>query len=299
MRFAEVIARSVYGATSYLAAPADLQAVESTIRHSLPVLRRFTRVLVATNYRGEGGAGGGGEAAASRAALAAANARLWRRYFPDCVLLDSDRNRGHSIGTSDLDNLLFDHCKAEGAQWLCKSATDVLLSAPVLEIEVHEADFYYLDAVSCDALAERDFDLSAFSSPPFFFPQTTFYAIDVSRTDHLVDKAFLDASWRTVSRIPGYDGRIWEHIPRWSCELLLRKCVLRNGLTRCRLLNDDQWEQVLALVRQHRITDCSLKNVTVNGICHAHPQAGGPAVTVADGRPGVGSGPQPDVRPGA
>jgi hypothetical protein len=180
-------------------------------------------------------------------------------------------NRGHSIGTADLDNLLFDHCKAAGIRRLCKSANDVLLSASVLSVEVDEADFYYLDAVSYDALAERDFDLTAFAGPAFFFPQTTFYAIDVSRTDHLVDKAFLDRSWRIVNQTPGYNGRIWEYIPRWSCELLLRKCVTRNHLTRCRLLSDQQWAQVLALVRDLRITDCSLKNVTVNGICHAHP----------------------------
>lgn len=134
-----------------------------------------------------------------------------------------------------------------------------------------EADFSYLDAVSYDALAERDFDLAAFAAPASFFPQTTFYAIDESRTDHLVDKAFPDRSWRIVNQTPGYNGRSWEYIPRWSCELLLRKCVARNRLSRCRLLSDRRWAQVLALVRDHRITDRSLASVTANGVCRAHP----------------------------
>ena len=260
MRFGEVLSGSAYGTTGYLTALQDLEVLERNIRHNLPVLRRCTGVLVATNYGG-----------AEPDRLAAANAALWRRYVPDCVLLDSPLNRGHSIGTADLDNLLFDHCKETGIPLLCKSANDVLLSAPVLDIEVHEADFFYLDAVSYDALAEHAFDLSAFTSPEFFFPQTTFYVLDVARTDYLVSKELLDRSWAIVQRIPGYDGRIWEHIPRWSCELLLRTCVLRNGLTRCRLLTDGQWAEVLALVQRQRVTDCSLKNVTLNGIRHAHP----------------------------
>ena len=276
MRFREVISGCVYGTTGYVAAPGDLEVLERNIRHNLPVLQRCTGVVVATNYGGE-----------EPGRLAAANAALWRRHVPGCVLLDSPLNRGHSIGTADLDNLLFDHCKAAGIRRLCKSANDVLFSAPVLAIEVDEADFYYLDAVSYDALAAHGFDLSAFTSTAFFFPQTTFYVIDVGKTDHLVSREFLDRSWAIVQRIPGYDGRIWEHIPRWSCELLLRKCVLRNRLTRFRLLTDEQWAEVLALVQRQRITDCSLKNVTLNGICHAHPEDAPAGAATCLAGPGV------------
>ena len=190
--------------------------------------------------------------------------------MPGCTLLDSATDRGHSIGTADLDNLLFDHCKATGARRLCKSAVDVLLDASLLDTEVDAVQFHYLNAVSYDALAEHGFDLAPFTGDRFFFPQTNFYVIDVTATDHLVDRDFLDRSWDVVNRIPGYDGRIWEHIPGWSCEQLLRRCVLRNRLTRRHLLSDEQWAQVLALTLERRLTDCSLKNVAVNGICHVH-----------------------------
>ena len=258
MTFKEVMERSAYGTIGYIADPGDLQVLERHIVHNLPLLRRFTQVIVATNYGG-----------ASPHELATGNREVWRRYFPDCAMLDSRHNRGHSIGTSDLDNLVFDHCKANGIGWLCKGANDVLLSAPVLDIEIQAADFYYLNAISYSAMRPHDFDLARIGTH-LFYPQTSFYAIDVSKTDFLIDKEFLDRSYAIVNRIPDYNGRIWEHIPRWSCELLLRKCVLRNGLTRCHLMDDAQFSRLLSVVQERGIEDCSHKNLTINGICHVH-----------------------------
>ena len=261
MKFGEVVSRSVYGSIGYLRDPRDVALLERNLRHNLPLLGLFRGVVVATNYGGD-----------STRELAALNRETWRRYVPDCVLLDSPVNRGHSIGTSDLDNMVFDHCKASGAPWLCKGASDVLLGAPVLDIEVDDADFYFLNAVSCRALPEVDGEHGE-TALDFFFPQTNFYAIDVGKTDFLVDKEFLDRSFAIVSRIPGYNGRIWEHIPGWSCENLLRKCVFRNGLTRCHLLDDAQFARLLRLVRERGIEDCSYKNLAIAGICHVHETA--------------------------
>ena len=261
MQFNEVMERSAYGTIGYIADPGDLQVLERHIVHNLPLLRAFTQMIVATNY-------GGG----SPHELVSGNREVWRRYFPDCAMLDSRQNRGHSIGTSDLGNLLFDHCKAHDIQWLCKGANDVLLSAPVLDIEIEAADFYYLNAISYSVLRQQDFDLARIGEQ-LFYPQTNFYAIDVSKTDFLIDKVFLDRSWAIVNRIPDYNGKIWEHIPRWSCELLLRKCVLRNGLTRCHLMDDAQFRHLLGLVQERAIEDCSHKNLTINGICHIHEAA--------------------------
>lgn len=256
MRFAEVLSRCVLGSTGYLESTADLARLRQVIELNLPVLRRFPNLVVATNY--------GPDDAAS---LRQANAELWRQHVPTAVLLDSPGNRGHSIGTADLDNLLFDWCRAHGAEWLCKTANDVVLRQSIFDIEVARAQFYYLNAVSYDALAERDFDLTLFGGS-FFYPQDTFWALAVGSMDTLVDKDFLDASWRLVSAIPDYNGRIWEHLPGWSCEYLLRRAVERNGLTACSLLTPGQWRRVLDLTIERRLTDCSLKGIEVNGICH-------------------------------
>ena len=257
MRFGDIVALSVYGTTGLLAGRADLEALEVAIRHNLPVLREFRQIMVATNYAG-----------VDRGALSDANVRLWQSFFPDVVLMDSTINRGHSIGTSDLDNALFDSCKSSGVPWLCKGANDLLLDDSLLDVNVREAQFHYLNAVSYAALRQNDFDLTKFGSG-FLYPQTTFYAIDVEATDYLVDKESLERSGRIVQRIPDYNGRIWEYIPRWSCEYLLRQCVLRNGLTTSHLVNDAQWQQVMRVVVERQIEDCSFKGLRINGICHA------------------------------
>ena len=153
VRFAEVLSRCVLGSTGYLESAADLARLRQVIELNLPVLRRFPNLVVATNY--------GPDDAAS---LRQANAELWRQHVPTAVLLDSPGNRGHSIGTADLDNLLFDWCRAHGAEWLCKTANDVVLRQSIFDIEVARAQFYYLNAVSYDALAERDFDLTLFGA---------------------------------------------------------------------------------------------------------------------------------------
>mgnify|MGYP003587013232 FL=1 len=261
MRFGEVLARSVYGTTGFIGAPGDLELLESRLVLNVPLLRQFECVVVASNFGPD-----------DTGALARGNRDLWRRFFPDCVILDSPANRGHSIGTADLDNLLFDHCKAAGHRWLCKSSNDIVLRGRVLDIPVVPAQFYFINAVSYDAIAQHDFDLDLFAGN-FFYPQDTFWVIDVEATDQLVDKEFLDRSWRIVTAIPDYNGRIWEHMPHWSCELLLRNTVLRNHLSRCSLLSERQWLRVLELTVAERITDCSLKGIEVNGICHSQDLA--------------------------
>lgn len=258
VQFGQVAEKSVYGTIGHLASPRDLGVLERFVAHNLPVLKAFKKVVVATNY-GPG----------ARRELAAGNEALWRRHVPDCVLLGSEHNRGHSIGTCDLDNLLFDHCKKNDVPWLCKGANDVLLTAAVFAIEVEPSDFYYLDAISHAAMRRHGFDIAKFRAG-LFYPQTNFYAINVSKTDFLVEKEFLDRSFAVVAGISGYNGRIWEHIPGWACERLLRKCVIRNRLRRCRLMGDAQFSRLLAMVKDRRLEDCSLKNLVINGICHCH-----------------------------
>jgi len=255
-RLGDVVSRSVYGTTGYITDRRDVEALERSIVHNLPILHRFRRVVVATNFGGK-----------DTAELMRANTQLWRRYFPECVILDSSFNRGHSIGTSDLDNMLFDYCKGNGIGWLCKSANDVYLDEEMLHIPIEPASFYFLNALSYSAIRQNEFDIAPFTTD-FFFPQTTFYLIDVGATDFLIDTQLLDRSWAIVNRIPEYNGRIWEHIPRWSCELLLRICVERNNLTRHHLMTDEQWLTVVQWVIDERIEDCSFKGLSINGICH-------------------------------
>jgi hypothetical protein len=256
VKFVDVLSEAVYGITGYVANLGDIAVAERVVIHNLAILGTFKQVVVATNYS-EG----------CPDALRQSHREMWRRQLPDCVLLDNGHNRGHSIGTADLENLLFDYCRAAGRRWLCSGASDMLLAAEVLDIPVHPADFYYLNAVSYDALRQHDFQLSLFTDN-FFFPQTTFYAINTNAADTLYDRARLDAAWRQVRAIPDYNDRIWEYLPGWSCERQLRDSVLENQLTRCHLMSDEQWQRVLAVVVAQSISDCSFKGLSINGICH-------------------------------
>lgn len=257
MPFRDVLSASVIGITGYLARPDDVVALARMIEHNLPVLSMFRNVIVATNFGGD-----------EPSTLAVAHTRLWRRYFPAAVFLDSPINRGHSIGASDLDNLLFNYCRSHDIPWLCKAANDIALDPQVCDINVTPADFYYLNAVSYGALADAQFDLQHVAAT-LFFPQTTFFVINVAATDYLMDIDLLNRSWAIVNRIPQYDGRIWNHIPGWSCERLLRLCVERNRLSRCHLMTDSQLRELLHMVQTHQIDDCSHKGISINGICHA------------------------------
>lgn len=260
MLFGDVLRRCTYGSTGYIDSESALSDLEATLRRNLPVLGEFRRVAVATNFA-EGGETG---------RLARTHEQLWRDLFPDVALLNSATNRGHSIGTADLDNMLFDHCKATGDPWLCKTANDVWLDQSVLGIEVTDAQFYYFNAVAYAALAKSGFELERFTvAGGFLYPQTNFYVIDVHATDYLVDKDFLDRSWAYVRTIPEYNGRIWEYIPGWACEALLAECVRRNRLSTCHLATPTQYEAVLAWVLEQQIEDCSHKGLRINGVCHA------------------------------
>lgn len=262
MRFEEVVRRSVYGTTGFIAHASDLESIEAVIHHNLPILRLFRGIVVAANFGRD-----------DRPRLSAAHAELWRDHLPDCVLVDNRVNRGHSIGTLDLDGLLFQHCVTSGIPWLCKGADDVLLSSDLLDIPVGQASFYFLNALSYDAVRRNGGDVTPFLDG-FLFPQTTFYAIEVGAVDMLVDPDFLDRSYEAVCAIPHYNDRIWEHLPGWSCERLLRDTVLRNDLRRCSLATDEQWRRIVDRVVEHRIMDCSFKGIDVNGICHLDAASG-------------------------
>lgn len=258
MRFGDVLRACTYGSTGHVGSAADLHEIDQAIDRNESMLREFTDIVVAANFSGE------------VESLRSDHASLWRSRFPDVVLLDSPANRGHSIGTSDLDNLLFDHCKATGRDLLCKSAHDIIIDEAAFDILVEPAQFYFINAVSYDALAAQEFDLRPFSEG-FFYPQTTFYVIDVQATDYLIDPILLDRTWEYVNSISGYNGRVWECIPGWTCERLLRDSVTRNELTRCSLTTGAQWQQILQFVIDARITDCSFKGLAINGILHAQP----------------------------
>lgn len=252
MNLKQLINKSIYGTIGYISSQDDLGLLEQYILYNLPVLKEFKQIVVATNYG---------------SSLQFKNAQLWKEYFPDCVILDSESNRGHNFGTADLDNLVFDWCKENNEEWLCKGANDVVFQELILEKEIKEADFYYLNGISYETLYLNNFNSEKLLEH-YCYPQTNFYFIRVSKCDFLNDKKYLDETYEFIKTILNYNGKIWEYIEGWSCENFLKNCVERNRLSKEYLLDLHQHKKLCEAIKIYQIGDPSHKNVMIDGVCH-------------------------------
>ena len=260
MNLKQLINKSVYGTIGYISSQDDLDLLEQYIVYNLPVLKEYKQIIVATNYKSDDWH--------YHQKQRKANFELWRKYFPDCVLIDSKINRGHNFGTADLDNLIFDYCKENSIKWLCKASNDVILQESILNKEIDDADFYYLNGISYEDLYLNNFNYDKILDK--FFPQTNFYFIDVSKCDYLNDKEYLNTTFHQMLNISNYNGKIWEYIDGWSCELFLKNCCERNNLTKYYLLNKSIHNKLCDTIKIYQIGDPSHKNIMIEGICHFH-----------------------------
>jgi hypothetical protein len=252
MLLKELINKSVYGTIGYISSQDDLDLLEQYILYNLPVLKEYKQIVIATNYGSE---------------FQNENTQLWKKYFPNCVIIDSKVNRGHNHGYTDLDNLVFDWCKENNEEWLCKGANDVIFTESILNKEVEDADFYYMNGVGYGGMVPFNFDFEKIIEEAFY-PQTNFYFINVKKTDFLNDKTFLDETYEFIQTIPNYNGKIWEYIKGWSCEDLLKKCTERNNLLKFHLIPLEKYRILLHVIKDNIIHDCSHKNIMIEGICH-------------------------------
>jgi len=251
----ELINKSVYGTIGYITSQDDIDLLEQYILYNLPVLKKFKKIVVATNYK------------ELDLQLINRHIDMWEKYFPNCFLIDSKINRGHNHGYTDLDNLIFDWCKENDEEWLCKSANDVIIQESILDKQIDEADFYYMNGVGYGGMVPFNFDFEKIINEAFY-PQTNFYFINVSKTDFLNDKTFLDETYDYIQTIPNYNGKIWEYIKGWSCEDLLKNCVERNNLSKFHLISLEKYYILLQVIKNNVIHDCSHKNIMIEGICH-------------------------------
>jgi len=252
MKLSQLINKSVYGTIGYISSQNDLDLLEQYIFYNLPILKEFKQIIVATNYGSP---------------LQAENKQIWKKYFSNCVILDSPINRGHNFGTADLDNLVFDWCKKSNEKWLCKGANDVIFLESILEKQIEKADFYYLNGIGYGGMIPYDFDFERIINEEFY-PQTNLYFINVFKTDYLNNKRYLDETYQQIQNIPEYNGKIWEYIKGWSCEDFLKNCVQRNNLSKFHLVPQEKYRILLQLIKENHIHDCSHKNIMIEGICH-------------------------------
>lgn len=251
----ELINKSVYGTIGYIGSLEDIDRTEQYILYNLPILQEYKNVIVATNF--------------SSLEWETQYNTVWKEYFPECVLITSPENRGHNHGYVDLDNLLFNYCKENNIEWLCKSANDTIITHELLDKQIGEADFYYLNGIGYGGMVKYDFDFERIVNEDFY-PQTNFYFINVSKTDYLNDAQYADETYNYIQSLSDYNGRIWEYIENWSCEDFLKQCIKRNNLSKEHLISPDKYLSLLNLVKKYEIHDSSHKNVMIEGVCHYH-----------------------------
>lgn len=250
----ELINKSVYGTIGYISSQDDLDLLEQYIIYNLPVLKEYKQIIVVTNYK-------------IPTRFISKNTQLWNKYFPDCVLIDLEINRGHSFGIADSENAIVDYCKTNNIKWLCKASNDVILQKYILNKEIQEADFYYLNGIGYGGMARYNFDNERIFNEDFY-PQTNFYFIDITKIDYLYDKTYVNETYNFIQSIPNYNNKVWEYIEGWSCEDFLKKCVERNNLLKHHLIPKNKYLSLLQLVKNNQIHDCSHKNIMIEGICH-------------------------------
>jgi len=247
-----LINKSIYGGMGFISSRNDIDLLERYILCNLPVLKEFKQIIVATNYGSP---------------LQNENAQMWKKYFSNCILIDSKLNRGHNHGYIDLENLIFDWCKENNEEWLCKVSNDVILQESILKKEIEEADFYYLNGIGYGGMVTYNFDFDRIINENFY-PQGNFYIMNISKCDFISDKKYIDETYDYIQSIPEYNGRIWEYIEGWTCEDFLKQCIERNNLVKYHLIPEGKYRILLGVVRDNNIHDCSYKNIMIEGICH-------------------------------
>ena len=248
----ELINKSWYGSIGYINNNSDIELLGSYLLHNQLVLDEFEGHIFAFTYN-----------------------ELNEEYlentisslYPDAIIIYLDENRGHNFGTADLDNVVFDICKDLEVEWLCKASNDIILQPEVLGIEIEDADFYYMEGIGYGGMVNWNFDFDKILNE-YFYPQTNFYFINVSKTDYLTDKNYIDETYNQIQSIENYTGKIWEYIQNWTCEDFLKQCVERNKLSKYHLVPKKTYIKLLELIKREQIHDCSHKNIMIEGICH-------------------------------
>jgi hypothetical protein len=253
MNLKQLINKSVYGTIGYMSSQDDLNLLEQYILYNLPVLKEYKQVIVATNYK-------------NYPEFVDENTQLWKKYFPNCIILDSKINRGHSFGTVDLDDAVFNYCKENNIEWLCKSANDIILQEEILNKQINEADFYYLNGIGYGGIVQYNFNFDEIINNDFY-PQTNFYFINVFKTDYLNDNKHIDEIYNKIQNISDYNGKAWEYGFK-SCEGLLQECVEKNNLLKYHLVSLKKYIILLDIIKSNNIHDSSHKNIMIEGICH-------------------------------
>jgi len=246
MTLKDIIPNSIYCTIGYCDEK-HLETLEQYIQQNKFLLELFDKISIAYN----------GEREKCLEAI-----KIWNDRFPGKLLFGIlPINRGQTYGTMDLDNEVIRLGLISNKDYIWKTSADTIFFEQILEKEIAEADFYYLNGIGYAGL-ER------FNSE-YFFPQTNFYIIS-SNIDYLNDENEVDEVYELQKVNP--NKRPWELKQGFESETFLKRCVERNKLWKFHLCNDSYFRKIMNVVRNYQIHDSSHKNLIIEdpGVSHLH-----------------------------
>lgn len=193
---------------------------------------------------------------------------IWKSFFGDKVQFYSIPNKGHTISTMELDNLVIEKSKNLNKKYTWKTSSDIIFFPQILEKQIIEADFYYLNGIGIGGLQQYNFDYNKIINE-YFFPQTNFYIIN-NKIDYINNTEEINKGYELQKQNP--NRRLWELISGFECETFLKRCVERNNLTKIHLIDEYNYKNLLFTINKYNIVDPSHKNLIINdiGVCHLH-----------------------------
>jgi len=200
----------------------------------------------------------------------------WRKLVPNCIILNSTVNKGHMFGTIDLEEAILEYIKRElpEVQYLWKSMDDVITTTDLIDLDVEEADFYYLPGFSYESIliAGGKDNLHKNFESDYWTPQTTFFILNINNIDSLYGND-VDSKMHLYQKEKARN----EHIKPWEMSFDIKfDCETHLGRTTKDLkkhcLVEDQFEELIEMVYYHKMGDPSHKNIYFYrpGICHYH-----------------------------
>jgi len=260
----ELLSTSAYATIGYISSEADIETLFKFINFNKEFLTQFPKIIVSQN-------------ADDMSLLQKAN-QVWVDIFGDkAVIIKNEVNRGHTFGTFDLDNNIFEYASKNKSKikWVWKGANDMLFMKSIFDVLVdNKGDFYYINNLGYNSFIQYNMDYSKLEedilSGEYFYPQTNFYIIK-NNIDYLNNKDEVDAGYEKFTKDNPDGKKPWELVPGMDCETHLKKCVERNQLSKVQLMDKYTIQKLISVVYHNNIHDGSHKNITfqtLGNICH-------------------------------
>ena len=97
MKILELANKSFYTANGFIENENSLDILESYICFNHEVLKEFINIIISNTYKKYSDD------------ISKKNKNMWKKYFPNSVIIDIKENRGHSFGIADSENAIIDY----------------------------------------------------------------------------------------------------------------------------------------------------------------------------------------------